>query len=127
MGITSSSVPKIAHQQLTGNINGTLAEREVDEGRAARRQQCRYYWRISTLKASPDAPPGDKMFLSFSIPTSLLPVPYQCKRNGWCAREFRRRGIRRKGERGSYCRRLMLLCYFVTSFLSRRYRKVYIG
>jgi Ino eighty subunit 2 len=33
----------------------------------------RYRW-ISTLKPSPDAPPGDKMFLSFSVPTSLLPT-----------------------------------------------------
>lgn len=34
----------------------------------------RYRW-ISTLRPSPDAPPGDKMFLSFSVPTSLLPQP----------------------------------------------------
>jgi Ino eighty subunit 2 len=33
----------------------------------------RYRW-ISTLRPSPDAPPGDKMFLSFSVPTSLLPA-----------------------------------------------------
>ena len=33
----------------------------------------RYRW-ISTLKPSPDAPAGDKMFLSFSVPTSLLPT-----------------------------------------------------
>jgi Ino eighty subunit 2 len=32
----------------------------------------RYRW-ISTLRPSPDAPPGDKMFLSFSVPASLLP------------------------------------------------------
>ena len=32
----------------------------------------RYRW-ILTLRSFPDAPPGDKMFLSFSVPTSLLP------------------------------------------------------
>jgi Ino eighty subunit 2 len=36
----------------------------------------RYRW-ISTLRPSPDAPPGDKMLLSFSVPTSLLPTSYQ--------------------------------------------------
>jgi len=35
-----------------------------------------YRW-ISTSKLSPDAPPGDDKFLSFSIPTSLLPVLHQ--------------------------------------------------
>jgi hypothetical protein len=29
------------------------------------------------FKTSRDAPPGDNMFLSFFIPTSLLPVPHQ--------------------------------------------------
>ena len=32
----------------------------------------RYRW-ISTLRSSPDAPPRDKIFFSFSVPTSLLP------------------------------------------------------
>jgi Ino eighty subunit 2 len=36
----------------------------------------RYRW-ISTLRPAPDAPPGDKMFLSFSVPTSLLPMAHQ--------------------------------------------------
>jgi hypothetical protein len=35
-----------------------------------------YQW-ISTLKTSRDPPPRDKMFLSFSLPTSLLPVAHQ--------------------------------------------------
>jgi len=37
-----------------------------------------YQW-ISTLKPSPDAPPGDKTLLSFSVPvpTPLLSVPHQ--------------------------------------------------
>src|SRR5712671_4406848 len=66
--------------------NGTPAEGEVDEeesGEVAAAlvpvvevvPTC-YRW-ISTLKPSPDAPPGDKMFLSFSVPTSLLPVSHQ--------------------------------------------------
>ena len=33
----------------------------------------RYRW-VSTLRPSPDMPPGDKMFLSFSVPASLLPT-----------------------------------------------------
>ncbi len=36
----------------------------------------RYRW-ISTLRHYPDAPPGDKMFLSFSVPASLLPATHQ--------------------------------------------------
>ena len=32
------------------------------------------YHRVSTLRPSPDAPAGDRMFLSFSVPTSLLPT-----------------------------------------------------
>jgi Ino eighty subunit 2 len=36
----------------------------------------RYRW-ISTLRPAPDAPPGDKMYLSFSVPTSLLPTAHQ--------------------------------------------------
>jgi len=40
-----------------------------------------YRW-ISTLKSSPDAPPRDKMLLSFSVPISLLPVPFQTSRDG---------------------------------------------
>jgi len=65
--------------------NGTPAEGEVDEeesGEAAAPVPVvevvptSYRW-ISTLKPSPDAPPGDKMFLSFSVPTSLLPVSLQ--------------------------------------------------
>jgi Ino eighty subunit 2 len=36
----------------------------------------RYRW-ISTLRPSPDAPPGDKMLLSFSVPASLLPMPHE--------------------------------------------------
>ena len=32
----------------------------------------RYRW-ISTPRPSPDAPLGDKLFLSFSVPTLLLP------------------------------------------------------
>jgi Ino eighty subunit 2 len=64
--------------------NGTPAEGEVDEEESAEVAAvpvvevvptC-YRW-ISTLKASPDAPPGDKMLLSFSVPTSLLPVVHQ--------------------------------------------------
>jgi Ino eighty subunit 2 len=66
--------------------NGTPAEGEVDEeenGEVATTAPpvievvptC-YRW-ISTLRPSPDAPPGDKMLLSFSIPTSLLPTSHQ--------------------------------------------------
>ena len=36
----------------------------------------RYRW-ISTLRPSPDAPPGDKVLLSFSVPASLLPTTHQ--------------------------------------------------
>ncbi|KAH9954186.1 hypothetical protein BC827DRAFT_72313 [Russula dissimulans] len=56
--------------------NGTPAEGEVDEEESAEAaavpvvEVC-YQW-TSTLKSSPDAPLGDKMFPSFSIPTSLL-------------------------------------------------------
>ena len=35
-----------------------------------------YRW-ISTSRPSPDAPSGDKMFLSFSVPASLLPTTHQ--------------------------------------------------
>ena len=71
--------------------NGTPAEGEVDEdenGEAATAAAVviapavefipptRYRW-ISTLRPTPDAPPGDKMFLSFSVPTSLLPTTHQ--------------------------------------------------
>ena len=75
--------------------NGTPAEGEVDEeengetaaaavsaaaavaaagaaGRVVEVIPTRYHW-ISTLRPSPDAPPGDKMFLFFSVPESLLP------------------------------------------------------
>ncbi|KAH9957719.1 hypothetical protein BC827DRAFT_1137467, partial [Russula dissimulans] len=64
--------------------NGKPAEGEVDKEESAEAAAvpvvevaptC-YQW-ISTLKSSPDAPPGDKMFHSFSVPTSLLPVPHQ--------------------------------------------------
>jgi len=62
--------------------NGKPAEAEVDEGESAEAAAvpvvkvaptC-YQW-ISTLKSSPDAPPGK--FHSFSVPISLLPVPCQ--------------------------------------------------
>jgi Ino eighty subunit 2 len=70
--------------------NGTPAEGEVEEdesgeaaltgvGAAAPVVEViptRYRW-ISTLKPSSDAPPGDKMFLSFSVPASLLPTIHQ--------------------------------------------------
>jgi Ino eighty subunit 2 len=66
--------------------NGTPAEGEVDEeesGEAAvvpvavvEVVPTRYRW-ISTLRPSPDAVPGDKMLLSFSVPTSLLPASHQ--------------------------------------------------
>jgi len=79
--------------------NGTPAEGEVDEeesgeaaaaaaaaamaaGAAGATAQVveviptRYRW-ISTLRPAPDAPAGDKMFLSFSVPTSLLPTTHQ--------------------------------------------------
>ena len=71
--------------------NGTPAEGEVDEdesGEAATAAATaivpavefipptRYRW-ISTLRPTPDAPPGDKMFLSFSVPASLLPTTHQ--------------------------------------------------
>jgi Ino eighty subunit 2 len=35
-----------------------------------------YRW-ISTLRPTPDTSPGNKMFLSFSVPASLLPMPCQ--------------------------------------------------
>jgi Ino eighty subunit 2 len=75
--------------------NGTPAEGEVDEeengettaaaisaaavaagGAVAQVVEViptRYRW-ISTPRPSPDAPPGDKMFLSFSVPASLRPT-----------------------------------------------------
>jgi Ino eighty subunit 2 len=61
--------------------NGTPAEGEVDEDENVEVAAppvievvpTRYRW-ISTLRPSPDAPPGDKMILSFSVPTSLLPT-----------------------------------------------------
>jgi Ino eighty subunit 2 len=61
--------------------NGTPAEGEVDEEEnyevaappVIEVVPTRYRW-ISTLRPSPDAPPGDKMLLSFSVPTSLLPT-----------------------------------------------------
>ena len=64
--------------------NGTPAEGEVDEeeiGEVVVPQvieavPTRYRW-ISTLRPSPDALPGDKMLLSFSVPTSLLPTSHQ--------------------------------------------------
>jgi Ino eighty subunit 2 len=64
--------------------NGTPAEGEVDEDESPEVVAppvievvpTRYRW-ISTLRPSPDAPPGDKMLLSFSIPTSLLPMSHQ--------------------------------------------------
>jgi Ino eighty subunit 2 len=70
--------------------NGTPAEGEVDEdesGEAATAGVAaaapaveviptRYRW-ISTLRPFPDAPAGDKMFLSFSVPPSLLPTIHQ--------------------------------------------------
>jgi hypothetical protein len=62
-----------------------LAEGEVDEEESGEvaavpvvvvvAPTC-YRW-ISTLKSSPDAPPGAKMFLSFPVPTSLLPAVHQ--------------------------------------------------
>jgi len=55
---------------------GTPAEGEVDEEESGDVVLRCYRW-ISTLKPPPDAPPGDKMFLSFSVLTLLLPVPYQ--------------------------------------------------
>ena len=77
--------------------NGTPAEGEVDEeengetaaaavsaatavaaaGAAAQVVEViptRHRW-ISTLRPSPDAPPEDKMFISFSVPESFLPAP----------------------------------------------------
>ncbi|KAH9981561.1 hypothetical protein BJV74DRAFT_879232 [Russula compacta] len=62
--------------------NGTPAEGEVDEEESGEAVvvpvvevvPTRYRW-ISTLRPCPDAPAGDKMFLSFSVPTSLLPQP----------------------------------------------------
>ncbi len=65
--------------------NGTPAEGEVDEeesGEVAAAPPVievvptRYRW-ISTLRPSPDALPGDKMLLSFSVPASLLPMPHE--------------------------------------------------
>ena len=70
--------------------NGTPAEGEVDEEESGEVAMAgviaaapvveviptRYRW-ISTLKPSPDAPPGDKMILSFSVPESLLPTTHQ--------------------------------------------------
>jgi hypothetical protein len=72
IGRTSSPVPKIARRQLTP------AEGSVDEEESGEEVGLTCYWWISTSKPSlDDAPPGDKTFLSFSIPTSLLPVPHQ--------------------------------------------------
>jgi len=71
--------------------NGTPAEGEVDEDESGEVAMAgavaaaapvveviptRYRW-ISTLRPSPDAPPGDKMLLSFSVPASLLPTTHQ--------------------------------------------------
>ena len=70
--------------------NGTPAEGEVDEdesgeapiigaGAAAPVVEViptHYRW-MSTLRPFPDAPPEERMFLSFSVPTSLLPAIHQ--------------------------------------------------
>jgi Ino eighty subunit 2 len=70
--------------------NGTPAEGEVEEDESGEVAMAgavaavpaveviptRYRW-ISTLRPSPDAPPGDQMFLSFSVPESLLPTMHQ--------------------------------------------------
>ncbi|KAH9957712.1 hypothetical protein BC827DRAFT_646536 [Russula dissimulans] len=64
--------------------NGKPAEGKVDEEESTEvavvpvvevAPTC-YLW-VSTLKSSPDAPPGDKTFHSSSVPTLLLPVPHQ--------------------------------------------------
>jgi Ino eighty subunit 2 len=70
--------------------NGTPAEGEVDEDESGEAATAgagaaapvveviptRYRW-ISTRRPSPEAPPEDKMFLSFSVPASLLPTIHQ--------------------------------------------------
>jgi Ino eighty subunit 2 len=64
--------------------NGTPAEGEVEDDETAEVvvapvaeivPTC-YRW-ISTLRPAPDMPPGGEMFLSFSVPASLLPTPHQ--------------------------------------------------
>ena len=64
--------------------NGTPAEGEIDEEEsggftappAIEVVPTSYRW-ISTLRPSPEAPPGDKMLLSFSVPTTLLPTSHE--------------------------------------------------
>jgi len=64
------------HTPATHTDNGTPAEGEVDEEESGDVVPTCYRW-IVTLKPLPDAPPGDKMFLSFSVSILLPPVPYQ--------------------------------------------------
>ncbi|KAH9956410.1 hypothetical protein BC827DRAFT_1157759 [Russula dissimulans] len=75
--------------QSTHTGNGTPAEGEVDEEESGEVAavpvvevvpKC-YRW-ISTLKAFPDAPPGDKMLLSFFVPTLLLRALHQSALDG---------------------------------------------
>ena len=64
--------------------NGTPAEGEIDEEESGgftappviEVVPTSYRW-ISTLRPSPEAPPGDKMLLSFSVPTTLLPTSHE--------------------------------------------------
>ncbi|KAH9954182.1 hypothetical protein BC827DRAFT_72226 [Russula dissimulans] len=76
------STPRNRRSQLAGGEpathtgNGSPAEGEVDEEESPEAVLTCYRW-ISALKASPDAPPGDKMLLSFFVPTSLLPSAHQ--------------------------------------------------
>jgi hypothetical protein len=55
-------------------VEGEVDEEESAEVAAVAEVVLTCDWWISTLKPSPDAPPGDKIFLLFSVPTSLLPV-----------------------------------------------------
>ncbi|KAH9959129.1 hypothetical protein BC827DRAFT_528474 [Russula dissimulans] len=65
------------HNQLVSaevRTKPTLATARLRRARSTRKRTPRW---ISTLKASPDAPPGDKMLLSSFVPTSLLPALQQ--------------------------------------------------
>ncbi|KAH9956412.1 hypothetical protein BC827DRAFT_755699 [Russula dissimulans] len=64
------------HTPATHTGNGTPSAGDVDEEESGDVVPRCYRW-ISNLKPAPDAPSGDKIFLSFSVPTLLLPVPHQ--------------------------------------------------
>jgi len=73
------------HTPVTHPSNSILAEGEVDEEESSKVAVAppvikvvpmHYQW-VSTLCPLPNALLGDKMLLSFSVPTLLLPMPHE--------------------------------------------------